>query len=45
MPAALIVHAVEKADFGHGQGLSTAVGAAMDELAAAVLADLGGGAG
>lgn len=42
MPAALVVHAVEGADFGHGQGLSTVVGAAMDELAAAVLADLGG---
>jgi len=42
MPAALVVHAVEGCDFGHGRGLSPAVGAAIDDLAAAVLADVGG---
>jgi hydrogenase maturation protease len=40
LPGTLIIHAVEGADFGHGPGLSDAVGAAIDALAAAVLADL-----
>ena len=40
LPGALIVHAVEGADFGLGRGLSTEVGSVIDELTAAVLADL-----
>ena len=40
MPGALIVHAVEGADFGYGQGLSAAVDRVLAELVTAVLADL-----
>jgi hydrogenase maturation protease len=42
MPGRLIVHAVEAADLGQGTGLSPAVAAAVDALAAAVLHDLAG---
>jgi hydrogenase maturation protease len=42
MPGRLIVHAVEAADLGQGTGLSPAVAAAVDALAAAVLRDLTG---
>ncbi len=41
LPATLIVHAVEAANFGQGLGLSPAVAAAMEELTTAVLADIG----
>lgn len=41
MPGTLIVHVVEAGDFGQGHGLSASVAAAVDALAAAVLADLG----
>jgi hydrogenase maturation protease len=40
MPDRLIVHAVEAADVGYGTGLTPAVAAAADTLAAAVLRDL-----
>ena len=40
MPGTLILHAVEAADLGQGPGLSPAVAAVIDTLAAAVLADL-----
>jgi hydrogenase maturation protease len=40
LPAVLIVHAVEGADFGHGPGLSAEVGSVIDDLVAAVLTDL-----
>jgi hydrogenase maturation protease len=40
MPGRLIVHAVEAADLGQGTGLTPAVAAAIDTLAAAVLRDL-----
>jgi hydrogenase maturation protease len=40
MPGRLIVHAVEAADLSQGTGLSPAVAAAIDGLAAAVLRDL-----
>lgn len=40
MPGRLIVHAVEAADLSQGTGLTPAVAAAIDTLAAAVLADL-----
>lgn len=42
MPGRLIMHAVEAADLGQGPGLSPAVAAAVDALAAAVLRDLTG---
>ena len=42
MPGALILHAVEAADLGRGAGLSPAVAAVIDALAAAVLRDLRG---
>jgi len=41
MPGMLILHAVEAADVGQGTGLTPAVAAAIDTLAAAVLDDLG----
>jgi hydrogenase maturation protease len=40
MPGRLIVHAVEAADLGQGTGLTPAVAAVIDALAAAVLRDL-----
>jgi hydrogenase maturation protease len=40
MPGRLIVHAVEAADLGLGAGLTPAVAAVIDALAAAVLRDL-----
>ena len=40
MPERLIVHAVEAAEAGYGVGLTPAVAAAADALAAAVLRDL-----
>ena len=40
MPVRLVVHAVEAANLGQGAGLTPAVAAAIDALAAAVLADL-----
>jgi hydrogenase maturation protease len=40
LPGRLIVHAVEAADLSTGTGLSPAVAAAADALAAAVLADV-----
>ena len=40
MPDRLIVHAVEAADLTQGTGLSPAVAAVIDELAAAVLREL-----
>jgi hydrogenase maturation protease len=40
MPGRLIVHAVEAADLGQGSGLTPAVAAVIDTLAAAVLRDL-----
>ena len=40
MPGTLIVHAVEAADLGQGPGLTPAVAAVIDTLAAAVLRDL-----
>jgi hydrogenase maturation protease len=40
MPGRLIVHAVEAADLSQGTGLTPAVAAVIDALAAAVLADL-----
>jgi len=40
MPGRLIVHAVEAGDVGQGTGLSPAVAAVIDTLAAAVLRDL-----
>jgi hydrogenase maturation protease len=40
MPGRLIVHAVEAADLSQGTGLSPAVAAVIDTLAAAVLQDL-----
>jgi len=40
MPGRLIVHAVEAADLSQGAGLTPAVAAAIDTLAAAVLRDL-----
>lgn len=40
MPGRLIVHAVEAADLSQGTGLTPAVAAAIDELAAAVRRDL-----
>ena len=42
MPGVLILHAVEAADLGQGTGLSPAVAAVIDALAAAVLRDLRG---
>jgi hydrogenase maturation protease len=42
MPGTLILHAVEAADLGQGPGLTPAVAAAIDMLAAAVLRDLTG---
>jgi len=41
MPGTLILHAVEIADAGQGTGMTPAVAAAIDALAAAVLLDLG----
>jgi len=41
MPGMLILHAVEIADVGQGTGMTPAVAAAIDALAAAVLLDLG----
>ena len=41
MPGMLILHAVEIADAGQGTGMTPAVAAAIDALAAAVLLDLG----
>ena len=41
MPGRLIVHAVEAADLSQGAGLTPAVAAAIDTLAAAVLRELG----
>ena len=41
MPGMLILHAVDAADVGQGTGLTPAVAAAIDTLAAAVLDDLG----
>jgi hydrogenase maturation protease len=41
MPGRLIVHAVEAADLSQGTGLTPAVAAVIDALAAAVLRDLG----
>jgi hydrogenase maturation protease len=43
MPGRLIVHAVEAADLSTGTGLSPAVAAAADALAAAVIADVTAG--
>jgi hydrogenase maturation protease len=40
MPGTLIVHAVEAADLGQGPGLTSAVAAAIETLADAVLCDL-----
>ena len=40
MPGRLIVHAVEAADLTQGTGLTPAVAAVIDTLAAAVLQDL-----
>ena len=40
MPGRLIVHAVEAGDLGQGTGLTPAVAAVIDTLAAAVLRDL-----
>jgi hydrogenase maturation protease len=40
MPGRLIVHAVEAGDLGQGTGLTPAVAAVIDTLAAAVLGDL-----
>jgi hydrogenase maturation protease len=40
MPGRLIVHAVEAADLSQGTGLTPAVAAVIDALAAAVLRDL-----
>jgi len=45
MPARLIVHGVQASDFSQGVGLSATVAAAVDQLAAAVLADLREGSG
>jgi hydrogenase maturation protease len=42
MPGRLIVHAVEAGDLGQGAGLTPAVAAVIDALAAAVLRDLRG---
>jgi hypothetical protein len=42
MPGRLIVHAVEAGDLGQGAGMTPAVAAAVDTLAAAVLRDLRG---
>ncbi len=42
MPGALILHAVEAGDLGQGPGLTPAVAAVIDTLAAAVLRDLSG---
>jgi hydrogenase maturation protease len=41
MPETLVVHGVEATDFSQGHGLSAAVAAAIDGLAAAVLTDVG----
>lgn len=43
LPARLIVYGIEGADFGSGQGLSQAAGAAVDQVADAVVAECGGG--
>ncbi len=43
MPGRLIVHAVEAADLSTGTGLSPAVAAVTDALAAAVIADITAG--
>ena len=40
MPRRLVIHAVRAADCGYGTGLTPAVAAAADEVAAAVLRDL-----
>jgi hydrogenase maturation protease len=40
MPAVVIVHAVQGADFSQGYGLSAPVAAAIDALADAILADV-----
>ncbi len=40
LPARLIVHGIQGADFGQGVGLSPAVAARIGDLAAAVLADI-----
>jgi hydrogenase maturation protease len=42
MPARLVVHCIGGCDFGSGAGLSPAVAAGLDDLAAAVLADATG---
>jgi len=42
MPGRLIVHAVEAGDLSQGAGLTPAVAAVIDALAAAVLQDLRG---
>jgi len=42
MPGRLIVHAVEAGDLSEGAGLTPAVAAVIDALAAAVLQDLRG---
>ena len=41
LPGRLIVHAIEAADLSQGPGLTPPVAAAVDAVAAAVLADLG----
>ena len=41
MPGRLVVHAVEAGDLSQGTGLTPAVAAVIDALAAAVLQDLG----
>ena len=41
MPGRLIVHAIEAADLTQGTGLTPAVAAAVDTVAAAILDDLG----
>jgi hydrogenase maturation protease len=43
MPGRLIVHAIEAADLTHGTGLTPAVAAAVETVAAAVLDDIGAG--
>ncbi|HLI40840.1 MAG TPA: hydrogenase maturation protease [Streptosporangiaceae bacterium] len=45
MPGRLIVHAIEAADLAQGAGLTPPVAAAVDAVAAAVLADIGRGSG
>ena len=41
MPARLVVHVVQGTDFGHGAGLSAPVAEVIDDLVAAVLAEIG----